>query len=56
MPPLRITKDGYPLEKFCRVLKNFSDNHGVQVYLEPGEAAITYSTELVTTVLDIVHN
>jgi carboxynorspermidine decarboxylase len=28
----------------------------VQVYLEPGEAAITGCTELVTTVLDVVHN
>ncbi len=28
----------------------------MQIYLEPGEAAITGSAELVTTVLDIVHN
>ena len=51
-----FTKYGYPLEKFCFVLKNFSENYGVQVYLETGEAAVTQSTELVTTVLDIVHN
>jgi carboxynorspermidine decarboxylase len=51
-----FTKEGYPLEKFCRVLKNFSEKYGVQVYLEPGEAAVTCSTELVTTVLDVVHN
>jgi len=51
-----FTKDGYPLEKFCRVLKDFAATYGVQVYLEPGEAAITGSAELVTTVLDIVHN
>ena len=51
-----FTKDGYPLEKFCRLLKNFSERYGVQVYLEPGEAAVTRSAELVTTVLDIVHN
>jgi len=51
-----FTKEGYPLEKFCRVLKNFSERYGVQVYLEPGEAAVTCSTELVTTVLDVVHN
>jgi carboxynorspermidine decarboxylase len=51
-----FTKDGYPLEKFCQLLKQFSQRHGVQVYLEPGEAAITCSTELVTTVLDLVHN
>ena len=51
-----FTKPGYPLEKFCQVLKDFAANYGVQVYLEPGEAAITGSAELVTTVLDIVHN
>lgn len=51
-----FTKVGYPLDKFCRVLKDFAEKYGVQVYLEPGEAAISCSTELVTTVLDIVHN
>lgn len=53
---LYFTKDGYPLEKFCKKIKKFSSRFGVQVYLEPGESAITQSTELVTTVLDIVHN
>jgi len=51
-----FTKKGYPLETFCRLLKRFSAQFGVQVYLEPGESAITCSTELVTTVLDVVHN
>jgi len=51
-----FTKKGYPLEIFCGILKNFSEKYGVQVYLEPGEAAITNSTDLVTTVLDVVHN
>jgi len=36
--------------------KEFSATHKVQVYLEPGESAITNSAELVTTVLDIVCN
>ena len=36
-----FTKDAYPLEKFCQVLKDFAATYGVQVYLEPGEAAIT---------------
>jgi len=53
---ISFTKPGYPLDRFCRVLKDFSENYGVQIYLEPGEAAITGSAELVTTVLDIVHN
>jgi len=51
-----FTKPGYPLERFCACLKAFSERFGVQVYLEPGEAAITGAAELVTTVLDVVHN
>ncbi len=53
---LFFTKPGYPLDAFCAKLKAFSRKHGVQVYLEPGEAAITGAGELVTTVLDVVHN
>jgi len=53
---LYFTKDGYPLDKFCKKLKSFSREHNVLVYLEPGEAAITKSCELVTTILDIVKN
>ena len=34
----------------------FAERFGVQVYLEPGEACITARAELVTTVLDVVHN
>jgi len=51
-----FTKDGYPIDRFCEALKTFSEKYAVQVYLEPGEAAITQSAELVTTVLDVVHN
>ncbi len=53
---LFFTKEGYPLDQFCKKLKDFSEKFGIQVYLEPGEAAITGCAELVTTVLDIVHN
>jgi carboxynorspermidine decarboxylase len=53
---LYFTKEGYPLDAFCRKLREFAERFQVQVYLEPGEAAITRSAELVTTVLDIVHN
>lgn len=53
---LYFTKEGYPLGRFCRRLRAFSRRHGVQVYLEPGESAITQSAELVTAVVDIVHN
>ncbi len=53
---LYFTKDGYPRDLFARALKGFAHAHGVQVYLEPGEAAITQAGQLVTTVLDVVHN
>ena len=50
-----FTKEGYPLEAFCHKLEEFSTRFGIQVYLEPGETAITQSGYLVTRVLDIVH-
>ncbi|MBI3986958.1 MAG: carboxynorspermidine decarboxylase [Lentisphaerae bacterium] len=53
---LSFTNAGYPLGQFCDRLKAFGGKFGVQVYLEPGEAAITGCAELVTTVLDVVHN
>lgn len=53
---IAFTKKGYPLTQFCRKLKAFQQEFGVQLYLEPGEAAITGCGELVTTVLDVVHN
>ncbi|HAJ57101.1 MAG TPA: carboxynorspermidine decarboxylase [Candidatus Omnitrophica bacterium] len=53
---LYFTRAGYPVEKFCAKLREFSERFGVQVYLEPGESVITQSTELVTRVLDVVHN
>jgi len=51
-----FTKAGYPVDEFAALLKEFSSRHGVQLYLEPGESAITQAAELVTTVLDVVHN
>ncbi len=53
---LYFTKPDYPIEKFCKKLKEFSRRFNVQVYLEPGETAITGSAELVTKILDIVRN
>lgn len=51
-----FTKENYPLEELGRTLQKFSDEFDLQIYIEPGEASITNSAELVTTVLDIVHN
>ena len=53
---IHFTGDGYPIDDFCKRLKAFSEKFGVQVYLEPGEAAITQSTMLELTVLDTLFN
>lgn len=51
-----FTSDGYPLEDLASLLRTFAEQHGVQVYLEPGEAIVTQTTDLVVTVLDVVEN
>jgi carboxynorspermidine decarboxylase len=53
---ISFTAPDYPLDQFCQRLAAFSSKYGVQLYLEPGEAAVTDSTSLVVTVLDIIHN
>lgn len=53
---IHFTGEGYPLERFAERLKRFAGENGVQVYLEPGEAAITGSTTLEVTVLDTLNN
>jgi carboxynorspermidine decarboxylase len=49
-----FTTDGYPLEQFGDRLAQFADRHDVQLYLEPGEAVVSGTTDLVVTVLDVV--
>jgi carboxynorspermidine decarboxylase len=51
-----FTTPGYPVDDFCNTLAAFAERFGVQVYLEPGDAAVSHAGHLVTTVLDIVHN
>lgn len=53
---IHFTGADYPLDDFCARLAEFSERYGVQVYLEPGEAAITNSTTLEVTVLDTMFN
>jgi carboxynorspermidine decarboxylase len=53
---ISFTTPGYPIERFCSMLRDVADRFGVQIYLEPGEASITGTAEFVTTVLDVVHN
>ncbi|WNJ95255.1 carboxynorspermidine decarboxylase [Vibrio ruber] len=51
-----FTWPGYDVEKLGMALKAFAEKHNVQLYLEPGEAIITRTTDLVVSVVDIVEN
>lgn len=53
---IHFTGENYPVAALADRLKKFSETHGVTVYLEPGEAAITNSTTLEVTVLDTLDN
>ncbi|MCU0817067.1 MAG: carboxynorspermidine decarboxylase [Cypionkella sp.] len=53
---IHFTGEGYPLAKLAARLKRFSERFNVQVYLEPGEAAITGAASLEVTVLDVLNN
>ncbi len=53
---IHFTGAGYPLDRLARRLRDFAAKYGVQVYLEPGEAAVTNSTTLEVTVLDKIRN
>ena len=53
---IHFTGEQYPLDRFSERLKAFADRYGVQVYLEPGEAAVTNSTTLEVSVLDTLFN
>jgi carboxynorspermidine decarboxylase len=51
-----ITRPGYDTERLIRVVRNFSEKYGVQVYLEPGEAIALNGGVLVASVVDVVSN
>lgn len=49
-----ITKSGYDVARLVRLVKEFRGRHGVEVYLEPGEAIGLNTGFLVASVLDVV--
>ncbi len=51
-----ITREDYDRERLIRLVSEFKDRYGVEVYLEPGEAVALNAGYLVTEVMDIVHN
>ncbi|MDO9525879.1 MAG: carboxynorspermidine decarboxylase [Gemmobacter sp.] len=53
---IHFTGEGYPLQRLADRLKRFAEQNDVQVYLEPGEAAITNAATLEVSVLDTLFN
>jgi len=51
-----ITRPDYDLEALIRLVNDFQQRHGVQVYLEPGEAVALHAGVLVAEVLDLPWN
>jgi len=51
-----ITRGGYDVDGLVRLLREFSARHGVQLYLEPGEAIAFNAGIFVTEVLDLPWN
>lgn len=51
-----ITRPGYNVELLEKVINDFQQRWGVQVYLEPGEAVALNAGFFVTSVLDIIRN
>lgn len=51
-----ITEPGYQVDELIALVRDFSQRHQVQVYLEPGEAVAIHSGVLVSEVLDITWN
>ena len=51
-----ITRDDYDRELLIKLIKDFKEKYGTEVYLEPGEAVALNAGYLVCEVMDIVHN
>ncbi len=51
-----ITRDDYPVDELIKRIVAFQEKHSVQVYLEPGEAAVLGAGVLVAEVLDLTYN
>jgi carboxynorspermidine decarboxylase len=51
-----ITRADYPVDELIKRIDEFQEKYSVQVYLEPGEAAVLHSGVLVTEILDLTFN
>ena len=48
-----ITREGYDIDRLCRVIDGLRERYGTEIYLEPGEAHALNAGFLVTEVLDV---
>lgn len=53
---IRFTNANYPMDKLATRLKQMRERYGIDLYLEPGEAAVTKSTTLEVSVIDTLYN
>jgi carboxynorspermidine decarboxylase len=51
-----ITRPDYDVDLLCKLVNDFKEEYGVQVYLEPGEAIALHTGVLVASVQDIMNN
>jgi carboxynorspermidine decarboxylase len=51
-----ITRPDYDLDRLCRLIDEFKQRYGVEIFLEPGEAVALHTGFLVTSVLDVTRN
>ncbi|HNW05140.1 MAG TPA: carboxynorspermidine decarboxylase [Oscillospiraceae bacterium] len=51
-----LTAEDYDTRELIRVIRDFSEKYGVQVYLEPGEAVAYNAGFLISRVMDVVQN
>jgi carboxynorspermidine decarboxylase len=51
-----ITREGYDVDLLVNLIRDFRARHGVEVYLEPGEAVGLNAGVLVTRILDIIED
>ncbi len=51
-----ITRPDYDIDLLCMLISDFRARHGLEVYLEPGEAIALNTGFLVASVVDIIEN
>ncbi len=51
-----ITREGYDINRLCKIINKFREKYGLDVIMEPGETHVLRTGFLVATVLDVIEN